>query len=243
MYQNAYSAGTPCFSYEIFEHRRRHPAPAPVLNHALRSYGPAEIKARNDGVGPVAQIPPLQPGNHQLGISLMRHPIAPGVPLWRQDNVINVGPALAFAEASLMALERRTIGIEIRFERPNVILNLAAGIPIAPADQLYAIRALMGGGYLNPMSTTIFRLRHMMPPPIFRMPVPGGGFTDCAIIHVHNHRRVSKNLKELSFNSVTNPAVDAVPYMSVKDMIDGQFPAPLACHSATIVSSDSLQTD
>jgi hypothetical protein len=115
-----------------------------------------------------------------------------------------------------------------------------------PANVLaYANRALRSGGYLTPFATTLYRLRNnLMPPNFVNAGFPAGQMADCVIIQIHDPRRVSKNIKELSFNSILNPALPGmVPYVSVKDMIDAQFigvgaPTP---HCGTIVSSDFLQ--
>jgi hypothetical protein len=247
IYQSAFAAGAPCLNYETFKHPT---LPVPAFNQALVNYNYAIIQAQN------AVIPPLAVGAHQLGISLMRQG-GPAVIPW-QHVVFPVGVALNLQEASLMAFDRQTIGITVRFQQPTIIMLLSAGMPIPGAGGIaaflgiapvnvtaYANHALRSGGYLTPLATTLYRLRNIFPPPNFAVLIgPGAPIADCVIIHIHDPRRVSKNIKELSFNSILNPALPGIlPYFSIKDMIDVQFLPPNTPHSGTIVSSDFLQVN
>lgn len=238
--QIAYAAGAACFNYETFAH----PVPPPMgANQALIDYMYGTIQARS------AAIPALAVGVHQIGVSLKSGVVPP----WNHNVFPLVGGALTLQEASLMARDRQNIGINIRFQQPNIIFLLAAGLPVPMVAAMlgipvaavanYANSALNRGGYLTPLSTAIYRLRHNLIPPNF-VAVPPGMIADRVILQIHIPVRASKNLKELSVNSILAPALPGMaPYVSVKDMIDVQFavlgiPPP---HSATIVSSDSLQ--
>lgn len=240
-FQIVYAAGTACFNYEAFAH----PAPPPVgANQALVDYVYGAIQARS------AAIPALAVGAHQIGVGLKSGVALP----WNHNVFPLVGGALTLQEASLMARDRQNIGITIRFQQPNIIFLLAAGLPVPVVAAMlgipvatvatYANRALNGGGYLTSLSTAIHRLRHNLVPPNFVAVPPPGMIADRVILQVHIPVRASKNLKELSVNSIPAPALPGMaPYVSVKDMIDVQFavlgiPTP---HSATIVSSDFLQ--
>ena len=108
-----------------------------------------------------------------------------------------------------------------------------------PALQQYINRSLSGGGYSPSLATTLFRLRHNIPPNFVFL--AAGGNADSVLIHIHQQVRSSKNVKELSHNSILNiPA-----YVSEKDIIDNQFNlfGVAVPDSATILSADFLQDD
>lgn len=267
--------GPECFSYEVFSHQN---PPPRTLNMALVSYGHEEITGRNALINPLPRPPaavPILP--YDIGLSFMSHTFPPT--LWQHANIPVPGGPLDFQEACQMVMERALIGVRTRFQHPEIIAFIAAGFPIAAIGGMvgmapaliinYLQRALGGGGYLVPLSAAIFRVRHNIPPLNFAhlvpapppAPIPG---TYNLITHIRNNEeiRVSKNLKELSYNSLLAfviPGVPAMPglppalaglvppgpYVTIKDMINAQFialglPVP---HSAMIVSSDFIQPD
>jgi len=239
-----YAAGAPSFNYEVHEH---HGLVAPLgLNRALVHYDYPQIVARN-GV-----IPAVGPGAHQLGISLSMQ--LAGLQPWQHSLNMLCAP-LNLQEACQMAIDRQSIGITVRFEHPLLIALVAAGFPAGAVAAFLGIpagylnQALSGGGYLTPMATTIYRFRHNLPHPNFAiLPIPApplpAVIADSVIIHIHEPRRVSKNVKELSLNSTLNPGLAGMPpYISIKDMIDIQivFLGVAPPDNATILSADFLQ--
>ncbi len=245
MVQQLCAAGPAAFNYEMHEHQNLMPA---GLNRALVNYPHGVIVARNGA------IPALGGGAHSVGISLM-NALGP-VPMAWQHAIQPLGGVLTLQEACQMAIDRESLGIRVEFQDHNAVAFTAAfGIPAAagmlgiPALNLtaYLQRALGGGGYLTPIATAIYRLRNNFPAPNFTAMagmVPGNA--DTVMIHFHDTRRISKNIKELSYNSILNPAVLGMPpYISLKDMIDAQYaflglPVP---DSATTISADMLQLD
>jgi hypothetical protein len=154
-----------------------------------------------------------------------------------------------------MAMNRQTLGIRVEFQHPVAIAAVALGMAPAAAAPLagmlpaaflvYLNRALGGGGYLSPQAAALYRIRHNLLQPNFTAMVGVVTPPDCVVIHFHNNVRLSKNLKELTHNSVRAPGVGGAVYLSIKDMIDIQFaaaglPAP---SGATVVSADFLQPD
>lgn len=236
--QNLQAAAPQCFNYETYAHQG--PAAPLAPNQSLLNYSLLEITARH------AAIPVLAAGAHQVGISLMQHGVPPI--LW-QHHLFLLGAILNLQEACQMAVERQALGIIVDFEYPLIIAAIAAGapppLPHPPAGiPVYLNHALTGGGYLASHAAAIFRLRHNIPQPNFvNLVVPAGGApANCIVIHFHNDVRVSKNLKELSHNSLPSPL--PAGYLTIKDMIENQFAAlglPGAYSSATIVSADFLQ--
>lgn len=238
------AVGPQCFNYEAHDHRNL----VPVLNQSLVNYDHLEINARHAAI-PVLAAPP-----HSVGISLMHHGLPPI--LWQHGVFALVGGPLNWQQACQMAMNRRALGIRVKFQHPAAIAAVALGIPPAAAAPLagmapaaflvYLNQALGGGGYLTPQASALYRIRHNLPAPNFML-IPGGAgvFANCVIIHFHGAMRVSKNLKELSYNARPAPAVGGLAYLSIKDRINIQFaaaglPAP---SSATIVSADFLQAD
>lgn len=237
------AVGPQCFNCEVYEHSP--PPPLPILNQSLLNYTPLEIRVRH------AAIPVLAAGAYQLGISLMNHGLPPTP--WNHA-VFGLGGPLNLQEACQMVVDREALGIQVNFQHPLAIAAIAAGaapaaaaaiVGMAPAlFNAYLNRALGGGGYSTPQAVAIYRLRHNIPQPNFLLLPVGGAaaHANCVIIHFHNVMRVSKNLKELSYNSLVAPAVG---YVSIKDMINNQFialglPVP---SSATVISADALQPD
>lgn len=234
-YQNTYAAGPVCFNYETYGHQ----GAAAGANNALLNYGHAIIAARN------LIIPALAPGALQPQISLFS--VFAGGP-WDHTLIPNLGAGLTYQEACMMVLERQGIGIIVRFEHPASIQSVALGNPLAVAAAgfvggvagltQYLDRALGGGGYRPTiLAVALYRLRHTIPYPNFvALPV---GVADTVLVHFHNQIRTSKNVKELSYNSILN----IVGYHSIKDIIDAIYNviglAPP--HSATVLSSDNLQ--
>jgi hypothetical protein len=234
--QNLYGAGPACFNYKSLEHV----GPAACANRTLLNYNHALIAAQN------VAIPVLAHGAYQLGVSNIRLLAMPTA--WQHGVFALVGGGLNILEACLMAVEREGIGITVDFQHRWVINAIVAGIPLAvigaafpcgPAAMIdYLNRALAGGGYRPViLATTLYRLRHNLPPNYLALAV--GGAADTVLIHIQEPRRVSKNGKELSYNAIPN-----IPgYFTLKDMIDAQFnmlalPLP---HSAHILSADLLQ--
>ena len=239
--------GAARFNYEITEHEDLGP---PALNQSLLNYGYLEITGRH------AAIPALAPGAYPLGLSLMSHGLPP-IP-WQHGVMALAGGPLTIQEACQMADTRQALGITVEFRHPLAIAAIALGLGVPAAAPLagmapaafavYLDHALRGGGYFAPQATSLYRLRHNVPQPNFVwLMLPGGGAaaSNCVIIHFHNITRISKNLKELSYNSRLAPGVGGLAYLSIKDMIDNQFavfglPAP---SSATVVSAGFLQAD
>ncbi|MBW8309338.1 MAG: hypothetical protein K0M45_06855 [Candidatus Paracaedibacteraceae bacterium] len=232
------AAGPVCLNYEIYEHQNLVPAAPP--NRALANYNHALIIIRN------LAIPALAPAAFQLGVSKIR--VLGAMPTAWQNGLIALGVALNYQEACLMAQERQNIGIDVRFQHPNEIAAIAAGFGIpavaaafgwtVPNLTRYLNRSLGGGGYRSTLlATALYRLRHNPPPNFINL--LAGGSADTIMIHIHEPRRVSKNAKELSYNSILNTP----GYFSLKDEIDGQFnflllPVP---DSGTILVADQLQ--
>lgn len=232
--QNICLAGQACFNYEVQEHQN---LAQPVFNQALLHYTYPLIAARN-GI-----IPALDgAGNHTIQISQLR-PLGE----W-QHNLTNLGIGLTLQEGCQIALDREDIGIIVNFEHPNVINLVAAGNNPAAIAILtgvnvanYLPRALNNGGYLNPLAAVIYRIRTNLPQVNFiGNPVQ---VVDAVILHIHLPRRVSKNMKELSFNSILNPGAPGNVYMSIKNIINQQFTIQLlpVPHSGTVVSFDTIQ--
>lgn len=236
MCQNLYAAGPPCFNYESSEHD----GPPPGTNRALLNYNHALTAAQN------MAIPVLAPGAYQLGVSKIRL-LMMATP-WQHGVFGLAGGGLNLLEACLMVVEREGIGITVNFQHRWVIDAIIAGFPLAaigaafpggPAAMMqYLNRALVGGGYRPVLlATTLYRMRHNGPPNFIGL--AAGGAADTVLVHTHEPRRVSKNGKELSYNSIQNiPA-----YYTLKNIIDVQYflygqPPP---HSATILSADFLQ--
>lgn len=235
--QNLYAAGPACFNYEVYEHEVVGAAAPFPPNQALVNYDYATVHARN------AVIPALAPGAYQIEVSLGQAAAPPALPVW-QNIPINLGAALTLPESCMMALGRQNIGLKVSFQNLPLIAAVAAGGPVPPGG--YVQRALTGGGYRTPLATTTYRLRNNIPAPNFLfMAPPVAAPANFVIVHIHNSVRVSKNLKELSHNSLYNPAMGAVPYVSVKSIIDDQFLmlGLAAPNSGTVVSSDCLQPD
>lgn len=237
---NIYAAGPACFSYETYEHQ----GPAAGANNALLNYGHATIFARN------VLIPPLAAGALQLQVSL-RDTAAGGV--WDHTIIPHLGAGLTYAQACMMVLERQGLGIRVKFRHPAGIQTIALGgtmaaaavaaavtgfIGGAAAFQQYLDRSLKGGGYRpTALAVALYHFRNNIPYPNFiALPV---GVADTVLIHFHNQIRVSKNLKELSYNS--NLGIPG--YFSIKDIIDAAYNAAglLPPHSATVSSFDNLQ--
>jgi len=244
LFQNLHAAGQHGFSCEVYEHQN--PGPL-VLNQAFIEYGPLEIKGRH------AAVPALAAGVYPLGISLMSYGLPPI--LWQHGVLGLAGGPLNIQEACRMAFDRQTLGIDVNFRHMAAVGAVAMGLPLPAAAAFaglapaafanYLNKALRGGGYVNHQATAIYRLRHNAPPPNFLALGGGVGPANCVVIHFHNTTRVSKNLKELSHNSLAAPGVGGAVYVSIKDMIDHQFavlglPAP---SSTTVVSADFLQPD
>jgi hypothetical protein len=241
------AVGPQCFNCETYEHEN--PA-ALVLHRAFINYGPLEVIGRH------AAIPALAAGVYPLGISLMSHGMPP-IP-WQHGVWALAGGLLTLQEACQMADTRQALGIDVKFRHPLSITAMALGFGVpaaapfagmAPAAfAVYLNNALRGGGYFAHQAASIYRLRHNMPQPNFLLlGLPGGGAApaNCVVIHFHNTMRISKNLKELSHNSLLAPGVGGLAYISIKDIIDNQFaaaglPAP---SGATVVSADFLQPD
>lgn len=236
--QSLYAAGPACFNYETYEHQG---GAAPGANRALVTYDHAQIAARD------AAIPPLAPGAYQMGVSKRRWlGVAPTA--WEHNVFVLAGGPLNYQEACLMVLERQGIGITVNFQHPNIINAIAAGFPLpvvaaffgmgVPALTQYLNHALGGGGYRSTLlATALYRLRHNVPPNFIILAV--GGNADTVLVHIHEPRRVSKNGKELSYNSIPNMAA----YFSIKDIIDAPFNGLgiATPDSSTVLSANLLQ--
>jgi hypothetical protein len=233
--QSLFAAGPACFNYETYEHQ----GPAAGTNRALLNYDHALIALRN------AAIAPLAPGAYQIQVS-KRRVLAGG--LWVHALHALGGGPLNYQEAAFMTLERQLgTGIPVVFAFPAEIAAIAAGFPIpavaaffgwgVPVLTQYLNRSLGGGGYRNVvLAAALFRLRHNIPAPNY---INIGGFSaDTVLIHIHDPNRVSKNVKDLSYNSLNIPA-----YFTIKDTIDDvyNFLGIAPPHSATVLSSNFLQ--
>ncbi|MBM3469078.1 MAG: hypothetical protein FJX71_06585 [Alphaproteobacteria bacterium] len=248
-----------CFNYEILDHSNLAyaallavPPPPHPVNQAMTNYGYGLILAQN------IAIPPLRAGvPHQIGVSLRRQ-AAPALP-WAHV-LIPAGGALTLQQACMMAINRQDIGITIKFANLPLITLLAQNTPLHAIAALLAMpvgnivpestNALRAGGYLTPLAAALFNLRHAIGVPNFSIIAAPAGlnpFAQNVILHFHGSRRVSKNVKELSVNSVLNPAQPGLgPYVSLKDMINAQFVGPTnppPPHSGTVITSDFLQKD
>lgn len=247
--KNAYAINAPCFNYEKFDHLNltfanlNQPPPAvqpPIpFNQATANYNYAIIFPRNTA------IPPLGPNmQNQIGISMMRRDDPPI--LW-SHALIQVGGNLTLQQACMMALTRPQIGITTTFQNPAIIVFLSGmpqGAPLPQNFVNYATQALRNGGYLSPLSAAIFNFRNIIAPPnLSVLQGPGGAhLADWVILHFHIPTRVSKNIKELSVNSILDPALPNMPpYRSIKNIINAQYVGNLPPQSGTVISSDLLQ--
>ena len=223
-----YSAGAPCFTYEVFDHISA-PGAAPALaNSAITNYPDAQIRL-NHGVV-IAGVAPVQ-------VRLGRFTVAPPAPWDVNMPFVGPPPPINLANINLIIARRLAHGVVIA---PALIANLAAanaaGI-VTPA----LTDSLRAGGYLNNMAAILNRLTLGVFPPATILGVPVPAFIpDSIMVHIALHQRASKNLNELSHSSLAT----AVPGgLTLKDRINAPYallawPIP---DSATIVSSDHLQ--
>lgn len=127
-------------------------------------------------------------------------------------------------------------------------LQEAAALARLPAQAFlnYLDKALTGGGYYSNEAAAIYRIRNgPMEPNFIFLALQNGEVVPAnfVVVHFHLEKRVSKNLKELSYNCRLAPGVGDHVYVSLKDMINAQFlandsPAPL---SSTVTSAGRLQ--
>ena len=237
-FSQAAALGPQCFSYESFAHDPF--AAPPAFNAALQNYPYGTIQ--NRGAALFAALAGVAAAPAPIAFVSMSFGNGPlGAP-W-QHAMLHVN-ALTIREAAQVVLNRRQIqGIPVRFQNIAAVIATAA-LPVGVAAAPPVIAALRSGGYLMPLAAILHRLRMGLVPGLFAaapMVLP----PDYIVLHIHLEKRVSKNLKELSYNSLTNPPViPAGGYATIKNMIDAPFaglaPAP---HSATIVSSEHLQND
>lgn len=227
LFNNIYSAGTPCFTYEVFDHINV-PGVGPALtNSAITNYPYDQIRL-NHGVV-LAGATPVQ-------VRLGRFTTIP--PASWDVNMPFVGPPppMNLANINLMIARRLAHGVVIA---PALLANLAAanaaGV-ITPA----LTSSLRAGGYLNNASDILNRLTLGVFPPGTILGVLPAFIPDSIIVHVVLPQRASKNLNELSHSSLAT----AVPGgLTLKDRINAPYVllGGAMPNSATIVSSSQLQ--
>ncbi len=232
---HAIIVGPQCPNHEVFTHIN---PGLPAINQALNHYTYGSL---SDMHGMLPILNALAPSiGISLAISGTYAPIA-----WHQVLHPLAGGPLTLNETCRIAAHRQLrLGFNVRFRHPHLIQMIAAGGAIPPGLNAYVNRALYGGGYFNPMAVALYKLIRVMPVPVFTV-IPGmANRPDCVAIQFKTDVRISKNMKELSYNSLLQPAIPgALPYMSIKAIINNQYaflglPNP---SSITVVSSDNLQ--
>ena len=208
-----------------------------------------------DGV-PRVYVPLPDPSVTQANLMAMALPTpiavnlaAPaGGPLVWAGNVpcALVNAPLNLQQACNLVLHRSMLGaIPVKFRHPNAIIAAALGMPlpvIPGGAMIYLQRALEGGGYMNYAACALYNIvfNQIYLPAI--MGLAGGAVPTNILLTIANLQRVSKNVRELSYNILIqfNPF-----YQSVRDWILNLymllFPAIIP-QSTTIISASHLQT-
>jgi hypothetical protein len=222
-------AAAPLFSYETFAHGGALAAP-PAFNAALQNYVYGITQARAVALGAIG-----------AEISAQNGPL--GAP-WAHQNAGAIMAPLPLALAAQMVLNRQLLGIPVVFQHPAAIASTAAGLPLPPGIPAnYVQNALAGGGYLMPLLGAIHNLQNAGLAGLIA-PILAAGDQRHFILHLHLPTRISKNVKELAYNSLPGPlgGVGGL-YITLKQLIDntyaaaGGLPPP---DSATILSSDNI---
>ena len=165
---------------------------------------------------------------------------------WGQHDIHNIPLTLTLRQAAQMSQDRRVLGLTTHFQRLSVIQSLAAGNPVPHNHVNYAFRALRSSGYFSRSASAIHNLRTtglLLNNCIDGIDVNNVGFeTDSLIIHVCNERRESKNVKELSYNSLLDHSPN---YRTLKDIINDAYQVvgldpP---ESVSIISASTLQEE
>lgn len=163
-------------------------------------------------------------------------------------------PAIMIPQKATLAIKRFLIGITNghhnlgNFADPNQIINAAFAGLITP----YVTRALNCGGYNDITARFLHCLLTGMGFPL-GLGGPIGATANSVVILLSLDKRVSKNMKEIHWNSsslltiappiagavaAAFPAIGAVPlaYNSIKTILNNHFPVGLAPHSATVIA-------
>lgn len=223
-----YTAGAPCFTYEIFDHVGA-PGAAPALtNSAITNHPHSQIRLNHGMV--LAGATPVQ-------VRLGRFTVAPPAPWDVNMPFAGPPPPMHLANINLIIARRLAHGVVIA----QALLDNLAAANVAGVVTPALIVSLRAGGYLNNMSSILNRLTLGVFPmgTILGVPVPPF-IPDSIVVHVALPQRASKNLNELSHSSLAT----AVPGgLTLKDRINTPYallawPVP---DSATIVTSDHLQ--
>ena len=188
----------------------------------------------------------IPPPNFQW-VMLLKGTFQPGLipPNWANLEFIQVPLTLTVQEAAMMAEKREFLGIKVKFADADGIHLLATGQPVALPRQNRLIRALKNGGYRTPTASSIYHMRKfLLSPNCILRNYPGQGLlaSDILIIHIFNRRRVSKDVKELSYNSLVN--IHPL-YETFKDVINNIHQAALlpSPESLNIISASHLQLE
>jgi len=177
------------FTYEVQEHQQPsgiprvyEPIPDPMLTHQFLMGQP---------------LPTSVSINLAMG--------APGALAWQGNQPCNliVSP-LTMQQSCQVALMRNILGIPVKFANENVIWATALGFP-PPVGQIpYIQQALGGRGYLSDTACTMYNLRrHLIYMNVIQNLVNGAA-PDYILLQIANVQRVSKNLRELSYNTLIN---------------------------------------
>jgi hypothetical protein len=245
------SAVNPCFTYEVFCHVNPGVVgaalPAALANVAVNNYGHAVIAANHNPAAIAAGLPSSSISVGQFGM--------PGA-VWAPPQPFVAPPLpMTLANINLMIARRLAHGVRVR---DNLQLAIAAALAAAPALAsplpLPLLTSLRNGGYLNNLSALFNRLTLNAFPPGTILGVQLPAFVpNSVVVHISLHRRVSKNLNELSHSSLSTPLAAAVPgaapvllpTLTLKDRINVPFiiAGLQVPDSATIVSSDHLQVE
>ena len=148
---------------------------------------------------------------------------------------------LNIQQASFVVFKRWLLGIPLNFANPFLIMATALGVLPPPAQIPYIQHALRGGGYLSDTACVLYNLiNHIIYFPAILGPV-NGAWPEEIILQVANVSRVSKNLRELSYNTLLlgSPVYDTIRENILwfyNLLLPGQIP-----QSVTIISADHLQ--
>jgi len=190
-----------CRNYEVFEHQR------PPLQQRRPLQLPDIVDVQDILFGP----PMITLFHQRIMISKGQFVATPQDPLplgWAQDTVLEVPDTLTVVQASTMALARSQMGIKLKFMHFDDIVSLAIGRPVNQQQENRASAALRKGGYFCETAAALhyFKLSGRLQTNCLGVQtLTGRNFRpDSFILHISTNTRVSKNRKELSYNSLIN---------------------------------------